>query len=218
MRQINEIIIHCTATRPEWMQDSSVQDKVKEIDRWHRERGFSMVGYHFVVDRDGSIGEGRPLAKAGAHVKGHNTGTIGVSLVGGHGGAANDAFSDNFTEAQNRALRKLIARLQEQYPTITKISGHNDYTNAKTCPTFQVKPWFDNKTAAPVKERTSPAQSKTVQASVVQGASAVGGAIGALNALDGTAQIVALVCCAAVLIAGIVVFRERLKHWANGVR
>jgi lysozyme len=67
-------------------------------------------------------------------------------------------------------------------------------------------------------DRQSASQSRTIQASVVQGASAVGGAVGALSALDGTVQIVALVGC--FIIAGLALFimRERLRHWANGVR
>ena len=66
--------------------------------------------------------------------------------------------------------------------------------------------------------RSKPTQSRTVQASVVQGASAVGGAVGALNALDGTAQIVVLVGCILVALLALFIMRERLKHWANGVR
>ena len=218
MRPINEIIVHCSATRPEWMDGHSVQAQAAEIDRWHRERNWKQIGYHYVVGRSGDVVEGRPIEHVGAHTKAHNTGTIGICLIGGHGGGASDAFSDNFTPAQDRALRRLIAQLRAEYPAIKKISGHNDYTNLKTCPTFRVKPWLEGKVAEAPKERQSVAQSRTVQASVVQGASAVGGAVGAINGLSGTAQIVALVCCAAVLIAGIVVFRERIKHWANGVR
>lgn len=218
MRQINEIIIHCTATPVSWMNGATTEAKVNEIRRWHtQERGWSDIGYHYIVDTDGTVATGRPVEKTGAHTKGHNSKSIGVSLVGGQGGSANDKFEDHFAQAQANALRTLIAGLKREYPTITKISGHNNYA-AKACPCFNAPAWYARKPVEPVRERTSPAQSKTVQASVVQGASAVGGAIGALNALDGTAQIVALVCCAAVLIAGIVVFRERLKHWANGVR
>ena len=70
----------------------------------------------------------------------------------------------------------------------------------------------------PSQGRSKPTQSRTVQASVVQGASAVGGAVGALNALDGTAQIVALVGCILIALLALFIMRERLKHWANGVR
>lgn len=68
------------------------------------------------------------------------------------------------------------------------------------------------------KPRTSPAQSTTVQASVVQGASAIGGAVGALNALDGAAQIVALAVCGIVALAAMWIFKERLRKWAGGDR
>ena len=72
--------------------------------------------------------------------------------------------------------------------------------------------------AMPPKSRSTPAQSRTVQASVVQGASAVGGAVGALNALDGTAQVVALVGCFAIAVMALLIMRERLKAWASGWR
>ena len=72
MRTINEIIVHCTAT-PEG-KDYTVDD----ITRWHKERGSKTIGYHYVVYRDGSVHEGRPLAEVGAHCKGHNAHSIGV--------------------------------------------------------------------------------------------------------------------------------------------
>ena len=72
MRNINLIIVHCSAT-PEG-RDVSVAD----IDRWHRERGFDGIGYHYVVYIDGSVHEGRPLNKVGAHCKGHNAHSIGI--------------------------------------------------------------------------------------------------------------------------------------------
>jgi len=70
----------------------------------------------------------------------------------------------------------------------------------------------------PAPARTSPVQSKTMQASVVQGASAVGGAVAAFQALDGTAQIIAMTGCVLVALTAMFILRERLKHWANGVR
>ena len=81
-----------------------------------------------------------------------------------------------------------------------------------------ITPATDVAPAVAPKNRSKPTQSRTVQASVVQGASAVGGAVGALNALDGTAQIVALVGC--ILIAGLALFimRERLRAWSSGWR
>lgn len=77
MRKITEIIIHCAAT-PEG-KDFTVQD----IDRWHRQRGFKSIGYHFVIYRDGSIHKGRPLDQIGAHCTGHNANSIGICYIGG---------------------------------------------------------------------------------------------------------------------------------------
>jgi len=155
MRPLHEIIIHCTDTRPNWWADKSAQQKVDEVRRWHvQDRGWSDIGYHFLIDRDGTVVEGRPLERVGAHTKGKNTGTIGISLFGGHGGAANDDFLDNFTEDQERALRILIRKLQDDYPSITSISGHNQWA-AKACPTFSVPAWLEGARkvkAAPVVE------------------------------------------------------------------
>lgn len=143
MRSLNEIIIHCTATRPNWFEGKPTVDKVAEVRRWHMEdRKWSDIGYHFLIDRDGTVVAGRPLERVGAHVKGHNAGTIGISMFGGHGGAATDDFLDNFTEDQEYALRVLIRELQENHPTITKISGHNQYA-AKACPCFSVPAWME---------------------------------------------------------------------------
>lgn len=142
MRDLTEIVVHCTATRANWWADRSAQDKVKEVRRWHvAERGWSDIGYHFLIDRDGTVVPGRSLDRIGAHVKGHNRGTIGISLFGGHGGAKDEKFSDNFTPAQDTALRLLIEQLQDDWPTIAKISGHSEYAN-KACPCFDVTKWL----------------------------------------------------------------------------
>lgn len=71
---------------------------------------------------------------------------------------------------------------------------------------------------APKKERTHVAQSTTVQASAVQLASGLGGGVAAVGALDGRAQIVAIVLCAVIVAAAAWVMRERIKKWANGIR
>lgn len=76
-RVIKEIIVHCSAT-PEG-KDFTVSD----IKRWHLERGFSDIGYHYVIYRDGSVHVGRSESVAGAHCTGHNTISIGVCYIGG---------------------------------------------------------------------------------------------------------------------------------------
>ena len=103
MRLITEIIVHCTATRPEWWAGRHMADKVAEIRRWHvQDRGWKNIGYHYLIDRDGTVAEGRPVDQIGAHVQGKNTGTIGIALFGGHGSSENDEFSDNFTPRRTR--------------------------------------------------------------------------------------------------------------------
>jgi N-acetylmuramoyl-L-alanine amidase len=147
MRNLHTIIVHCAATKPNWMAGKGVHAKRDEIDRWHKARGWKGIGYHFVVDRNGDIAKGRDLNTVGAHVKGHNTGTIGVCLVGGQWpdgrwGLKSDSFSDHFTPQQDAALRKLLTDLCEAHPSINHIKGHNDYTDQKGCPSFDVNEWL----------------------------------------------------------------------------
>ena len=142
MRTINEIIIHCTATRPGWMAVRPVAEIVAEITRWHVEdRGWSDCGYSHIISRSGEVGAARPEHRVGAHCKGKNSTSLGISLCGGRGGEADDAFEDNFTADQESALRDLIADLKDKYPTISKISGHNEYSS-KACPCFDVSEWL----------------------------------------------------------------------------
>jgi N-acetylmuramoyl-L-alanine amidase len=142
MRHIDEIIVHCTATNRNWFIDRDAHEVVEEVRRWHKEeRGWSDIGYHFVIHRSGQIAAGRPITRNGAHTRGHNKGTIGIALVGGRGGAADDDFLDNFTPEQHRELHALIDSLKEEFPTITKVSAHNMYAK-KACPCFDVRQWL----------------------------------------------------------------------------
>ena len=107
MRPIRGIILHCSATRPNWMANSKTSAKVAEIRRWHvRDRGWSDIGYHFLIDRDGTVAKGRPLERTGSHTQGHNTGTIGICLLGGWDSAATDAFAENYTPQQDAAAKR----------------------------------------------------------------------------------------------------------------
>ena len=156
MRQITEIIIHCTATRPEWWAGKSTAQKVAEVRRWHVEgNGWKDVGYHFLIDRDGKLAKGRPLEQTGAHTRGKNTGTIGIALFGGHGGATTDAFADHFTSEQDAALRNLLADLRARFPSIAKVSGHHEYA-AKACPCFGVAEWLKSGPKKPAKPQSPP--------------------------------------------------------------
>jgi hypothetical protein len=215
VRPISEIIIHCTATRADWWADKTTAQKVAEVRKWHVDgRGWSDIGYHFLIDRNGNVAGGRPIERTGAHVKGHNTGTIGVSLFGGHGGEKDGSFDDNFTEEQGAALRRLVARLQAEYGPGLKLSGHHEYAN-KACPCFDVRSWLARTVPT---ARTSPAQSTTLQAGSGVALSVVASAGTAVSQLDGTAQII-VIACAVLAIAGLAwMAKERLKRWARGDR
>jgi N-acetylmuramoyl-L-alanine amidase len=133
MRKLTRIILHCTAT-----PDGRHVD-VDTIRSWHRKRGWSDIGYHYVIYLDGSVHAGRDVAKVGAHVVGHNADTIGVVYVGGTdaGGKAKDTMND----AQQTAFVNLVKHLRDQYGPLT-LHGHNEYA-AKACPSFNVKHKFE---------------------------------------------------------------------------
>lgn len=133
MRRIDEIIVHCSAT-PEG-RDVSMAD----IRKWHvEERGWSDVGYHFVVTLDGTVHVGRPMDRAGAHCKGRNGNSIGVCYVGGMD--SDMVPKDTLLPVQERSLRKLIKAVRLLFGEV-EISGHNQYS-AKACPSFDVKEKF----------------------------------------------------------------------------
>lgn len=131
-RKIEEIIVHCTAT-PEGREVS-----VDTIRGWHKARGWDDIGYHYVVHLDGTVEAGRPEAKVGAHVSGRNTGTLGIVYVGGVDADDLARAEDTRTPEQKAALMALCRALVAKYPTITRISGHNEYA-AKACPSFNVQ-------------------------------------------------------------------------------
>lgn len=134
-RDIKEIIVHCSAT-PEG-EDYTVE----QIRQMHLARGFSDIGYHYVIYRDGSIHVGRPEAISGAHCTGHNSISIGICYVGGCPPRSvkgwNKQGKDTRTPAQKLALVKLIKELKKKYP-YAKIYGHRDFAN-KLCPCFDAK-------------------------------------------------------------------------------
>lgn len=129
MRPINEIIIHCSATA------CDKDFRAADIDRWHKDRGFDGIGYHFVIDLDGTVEVGRPIEKAGAHCTGHNANSIGICYIGGLMINGKTPY-DSRTNEQKIAMRALVTSLQAVYG-ISKVTGHNAYAN-KACPCFQV--------------------------------------------------------------------------------
>ena len=129
------IAIHCSATRP------SMNIGVKEITKWHKDKGWATIGYHYVIRRDGKLEAGRPEAQIGAHVEGFNAVSVGVCMVGG---VHEDTLGpeDNFTPAQYATLKTLIPFLLAKYPK-AKVQGHRDFPNVKkACPSFDVAKWL----------------------------------------------------------------------------
>lgn len=141
-RTITEIIVHCTASR------EGQPMTVDAIRRMHiKERGWSDIGYHYVVYIDGSIHEGRNVNISGAHCKYHNTHSIGVVYVGGLENTPNVPYAklkpkDTRTPAQKAGLLKLLKDLKKLYPKAT-IHGHCEYAN-KACPCFDAKNEYKN--------------------------------------------------------------------------
>lgn len=135
MRQITKIIVHCSAT-PEG-KDFTVAD----ITRWHKQRKFVTIGYHYVIYRNGEVHNGRPEAQIGAHCTGHNVNSIGVCYIGG---VAKDGKTpkDTRTPAQKLALERLLKHLKERFPKAA-IHGHSDFA-AKACPSFDANEEYKN--------------------------------------------------------------------------
>ena len=130
MRSINEIIVHCADT-PEG-RDNTVAD----ITRWHKDRGFRTIGYHYVIYRDGSIHNGRPIEEIGAHCVGHNAHSIGICYIGGKS-ADGKKHIDTRTPEQKEALLSLLRLLKAQFPN-AQIYGHRDFA-ARDCPCFDAR-------------------------------------------------------------------------------
>jgi len=128
MRQINKIIVHCSATR------EGENIPVETIRKWHVDgRGWSDIGYHFYIDIYGEIHKGRDIAKIGAHVKGHNRNSIGICYCGGVE-ADGKTPKDTRLDCQKDALNAVLRTLKAMYPE-AKIHGHRDFSN-KACPSF----------------------------------------------------------------------------------
>lgn len=134
-RYVDEIIVHCTAT------PDGEDFTVDQIRKMHLARGFSDVGYHYIIYRDGSIHVGRSEAVAGAHTTGHNTRSIAVCYVGGCPDRSDKAWmnkgKDTRTPAQKAALLKILKELKVKYPN-ARIYGHRNFA-AKACPSFDAK-------------------------------------------------------------------------------
>lgn len=132
MRAITHIVVHCTAT-PEGRPHS-----VADIRAWHKAKGWSDIGYHWVVLLDGTVQMGRMEGMPGAHVAGHNANSIGVVYVGG---IDKNTFrpKDTRTAAQKKSLVSILKELKKRYPK-AEVLGHRDFKGvAKACPSFDAK-------------------------------------------------------------------------------
>ena len=138
MRKINEIIVHCSATR------EGKNYTVADIKRWHITpvskggRGWSDIGYHYVIHLDGSVHKGRDVNISGSHCIGHNTHSIGICYVGGC--EAYDGRTPKDTRTQS--MLDLLKELKKLYPN-ARIRGHRDFAN-KACPSFDATKEYSN--------------------------------------------------------------------------
>lgn len=130
-RRIKYIFLHCSAT-PEGKDFT-----VKDIDNWHKQRGFNEIGYNYVVYRDGTVHEGRDVDKIPAHATGWNSNSIGICYIGGMD-KDNKKPKDTRTQDQRFALFKLVSELLDMYDlTIDAVMGHC-YVANKACPSFDM--------------------------------------------------------------------------------
>lgn len=135
MREINKIIVHCSATR------EGENYEVAEIRKWHLARGFNDIGYHFYIDLYGEIHKGRDISKIGAHCKGHNRNSIGICYCGGVEADGKTPKDTRNTE-QKDALLCVLRTLKAMYPNAV-IHSHNDFAN-KACPSFNATKEYEN--------------------------------------------------------------------------
>lgn len=149
----SRITVHCSASRKGRYLTAF------ELRKFHTDppplgRGWSDLGYHFVIRTDGVVDTGRSIDKQGAHVKGHNSNNIGICLIGGLDRSGKPA--NTYSHAQFHALYALIRELCAKYKIpFTEVCGHRDYspdlngdgqitTNEfiKDCPCFDVVEWL----------------------------------------------------------------------------
>lgn len=122
MRKIRRIIVHCSDS------PQGRGDDVETIRRWHLERGFDDIGYHYVILESGTVQPGRDLERAGAHCQGYNSDSVGICLIGDY----------SFTKDQFRALRTLVDIFENTYGKL-EVHGHCYYNPQKECPRFNVE-------------------------------------------------------------------------------
>ena len=123
---IQYITVHCSAS------PQNRGDTAETIHRWHRERGWDGIGYHYVILEDGSIEKGRPDYWRGAHVDKHNRDNLGICLIG---------YGTDATARQLSSLRQLVKGLLHQHAG-AQLKGHRDFDHSRECPGFDVVEWY----------------------------------------------------------------------------
>jgi N-acetylmuramoyl-L-alanine amidase len=146
-RETRYLVLHCSATR------AKQNITAREIRAWHKGQGWSDIGYHYVIRRDGMVEKGRqPDSSVGSHVAGWNAITLGICLVGGLNNVTAKP-ENNYTEAQFLSCLNLCKELLKKYPKAT-ILGHRDLSPdkdkdgvvepqeyLKACPCFDAREW-----------------------------------------------------------------------------
>ena len=133
-RNIKQIIVHCTDTK------EGKNYTLADITKWHKEKGYNTSGYHYVIDINGKIMNGRDVNVIGAHCKGYNSYSIGVCYIGGRG--SDNVTKDTRTKEQKDSLLNLLKRLKILYPQ-AKIYGHRNFAN-RMCPCFDAAEEYKN--------------------------------------------------------------------------
>lgn len=133
MRNIERVILHCSATR-------EGQDVTADTIRsWHLGRGWSDIGYHYVIRLDGTIENGRPITRQGAHARGHNKDSVGICYVGGLDASGHP--KNTLTEEQRRSVKRLCRALVLVLNKPISLHGHREFA-AKACPSFEIADEF----------------------------------------------------------------------------
>ena len=132
MRQIDHLVIHHSA--------SVLTTTAADLARWHTSpkelggRGWKRVGYHLIVEESGELVLGTPIGLVGSHVRGSNSNSVGICLVGD-----NTLLSRRWVEAQIATLKRVLSVLEILFPGAV-VLGHRDMPNTATaCPGLDVR-------------------------------------------------------------------------------
>jgi len=213
------IVIHTADTPEGWSDGKSIEDIKQDFTNWHtwpkpKGRGWRALGYNWIIHLTGEEVGGRDLdddgdywEEVGAHVRGWNRKAIGICLVPRkNGGPADGRIEDFYTPEQIAALENRIHMLLEKFPSIEWVKGHNQFAN-KTCPFFNAERWWKGLPAKRALLESTTMRSGSVSALSVAGAGAT-----AVGALDGTAQIIAVVLLGVALLGIGWMMREYIKN------